>query len=51
MAFSTNLNCLPIGGYEYVTKSHVSTTFHVFRSDNNEMDLSWTHLSIDDNQE
>jgi hypothetical protein len=40
VAFSTNLNCLPIGGYEYVSQSHASTTYNVLRSHNNEMDMS-----------
>jgi hypothetical protein len=43
MALSTNLNRLPIGGYKCVMRFHASTTYHVFRSHNNEMDLSWTY--------
>ncbi len=43
MALNTNLNCFPIGGYEYVTKFHASTIYHVFKSYNNEMDLSWMY--------
>jgi len=43
MALNTNLNCLPIEGYEYVTKSHASTTDDVLRSHNNELNLSWKY--------
>jgi hypothetical protein len=40
-------NCFPIGGCEYVTKSHASTTYHVLTSCNNEIDLSWTYQSAE----
>jgi hypothetical protein len=48
-SLNTNLNCLPIRGYEHVTMSHASTTYHVLRSHNNEMDLSWTYWLVDNN--